>query len=253
MTPTNHYAHIDYRKVIAWPPRLAREWTFLEQVFGAASPRRLLDLGCGTGEHARFLAGKGYEVVGVDASDTMLERAVEGGVPAGVTFLRGDVAQVDSVVSGLFGGAICLGNTLVHITEYDTLLQLLRGVRRVLVSGAPLLIQVLNYERLVATGQRYLPMSFIQDEAGESIFLRLMTHKPDGSVVFTPAMLRYRPDSEPALEIVSSHNVPLQGWRRPELEAALEAAGFATRVFYGTMADVPFVAGESSDVVIVAR
>ena len=64
MSPTNHYAHIDYRKVIAWPKRLAREWAFLERPFGALPSRRLLDLGCGTGEHARFFASHGFEVVG---------------------------------------------------------------------------------------------------------------------------------------------------------------------------------------------
>jgi SAM-dependent methyltransferase len=253
MSPTNHYAHIDYRKVIAWPKRLMREWTFLQKPLASVPSRRLLDLGCGTGEHARFLNEKGFDVVGVDVSETMLARANEEPLPAGVTFVKGDLAHVDTVVTGQFGGAICLGNTLVHITDDATLVELLRGVRKVLLSGAPLVIQVLNYARLVQTGQRCLPMTFIEDDEGEAIFLRVMTHKPDGSVIFTPAMLRYRPDAEPALEVVTAHNVPLHGWRRPELEAALGSAGFATREFYGTMADTPFVESESSDVVIVAR
>jgi len=253
MSTTNHYAHIDYRKIIAWPKRLMREWAFLEKAFATLPSRRVLDLGCGTGEHARFLAEKGFEVVGVDVSDTMLARAREDDVPKGVTFIQGDLAHVDSVVSGQFGGAICLGNTLVHITKYDTLVELLRGVRKVLLPGAPLVVQVLNYERLVHDGQRCLPMTFIQDDEGEAIFLRVMTHKPDGGVVFTPAMLRYRPDGEPALEVMTAHNVPLHGWKRAELETALDSAGFTSRQLYGTMADVPHVDCESTDVVIVAR
>jgi glycine/sarcosine N-methyltransferase len=253
MSTTNYYAHIDYRKVIAWPKRLIREWAFLQKPFATLPSRRILDLGCGTGEHARFLADKGFEVVGVDVSDTMLARAREDGVPSGVTFIQGDLAHVDSVVSGQFGGAICLGNTLVHITTHETLVDLLRGVRKVLLPGAPLVIQVLNYERLVQAGQRCLPMTFIQDDEGEAIFLRVMTHKPDGGVIFTPAMLRYRPDGEPALEVMTAHNVPLHGWKRAELESALDAAGFASRQLYGTMAEVPHVDCESTDVVIVAR
>jgi SAM-dependent methyltransferase len=253
MSTTNYYAHIDYRKVIAWPKRLLREWAFLEKPFAALPSRRVLDLGCGTGEHARFLAEKGFEVVGVDVSDTMLARAREDGVPNGVTFVQGDLAHVESAVSGQFGGAICLGNTLVHITNYETLVVLLGGVRKVLLPGAPLVIQVLNYERLVHDGQRCLPMTFIQDDEGEAIFLRVMTHKPDGGVIFTPAMLRYRPDGEPALEVMTAHNVPLHGWKRAELESALDAAGFKLRQLYGTMADVPHVDCESTDVVVIAR
>jgi len=113
-------------------------------------------------------------------------------------------------------------------------------------------LQVLNYERLVHTGQRSLPVTFIQDDEGEAIFLRVMTHHPDGSVVFTPSLLRYRKDGDPALEVITSHNVPLHGWKRAEMESALAAAGFATRRLYGTMADVPYVDHDSTDLVVIA-
>ncbi|MFI1913926.1 class I SAM-dependent methyltransferase [Nocardia sp. NPDC020380] len=46
--------------------RLAEEGVFRGPV---------LDAGCGTGENALFLAGRGYEVVGVDAAPTALARA----------------------------------------------------------------------------------------------------------------------------------------------------------------------------------
>ncbi|MBP1604454.1 MAG: Methyltransferase type 11 [Acidobacteria bacterium] len=253
MSPTNHYAHIDYRKMIAWPKRLEREWTFLSAPLGSLPSNRLLDLGCGSGEHARYLAGKGFEVVGVDVSDTMLERAREDGVPAGVQFLLGDLIHVESVVTGKFGGAVCLGNTLAHIMDQETLTQLFKGVRAVLLPGAPLVIQVLNYERLVHSGQRCLPLTFIQDEEGEAIFLRVMTHHEDGSVTFTPSLLRYRKDGDPALEVISSHNVPLRGWKRAEMEAALNAAGFTARELFGTMGHVPYEDHDSTDLVVIAR
>jgi SAM-dependent methyltransferase len=253
MSTTNHYAQIDYRKMIAWPKRLEREWTFLAAPLGSLPSRRLLDLGCGTGEHARYLAGKGFEVVGVDVSDTMLDRAREDGVPAGVQFLKGDLIHVEAVVEGKFGGAICLGNTLAHVMDPEALVQLFRGVRAVLLPGAPLVIQVLNYERLAHSGQRCLPLTFIQDEDGEAIFLRVMTHHDDGSVTFTPSLLRYRKDGDPALEVITSHNVPLRGWKRAEMEAALDAAGFKTRDLFGTMAQVAYADHDSTDLVVVAR
>lgn len=253
MNPTNHYAHIDYRRMIAWPKRLEREWAFLEAPLGSLPSKRLLDLGCGTGEHARYFAGKGFEVVGVDVSETMLTRAKEDGVPSGVQFLYGDLLHVEKVVPGKFGGAVCLGNTLAHIMDHDALAQLFKGVRAVLLPGAPLIIQVLNYERLVHSGQRCLPLTFIEDQEGEAIFLRVMTHHDDGRVTFTPSLLRYRQDGDPALEVITSHNVPLRGWKRAEMESALEAAGFASRQLYGTMGDVPYANHDSTDLVVVAR
>ncbi len=253
MSSTNHYAQIDYRKMIAWPQRLAREWAFLSGPFASLPSRRVLDLGCGTGEHVRFLAGHGYEVVGVDESETMLDRAREAGVPPGASYLQGDLVRVDSVVSGEFGAALCLGNTLAHVTDRAELTRLFRGVRSVLLAGAPLVIQVLNYERLARTGQRCLPLTFFQDDEGEAIFLRVMTHHPGGAVTFTPSVLRYRKDGEPALEVVTSHNVPLHGWTRAEVESALEAAGFPLRQLHGTMADTPYAPTDSPDLVVVAR
>jgi len=60
-----------------------------------AEPRRLLDLGCGTGNHAIPLARRGYTVAGVDISEAMLARAREKaaalGAAAKTAFYRGDV------------------------------------------------------------------------------------------------------------------------------------------------------------------
>ncbi|MCI0526334.1 MAG: class I SAM-dependent methyltransferase [Nitrospira sp.] len=55
-----------------------QECELLDQVFSkyATVPiRKVLDLGCGTGNHALRLATKGYEVVGVDYSSDMLRVA----------------------------------------------------------------------------------------------------------------------------------------------------------------------------------
>jgi SAM-dependent methyltransferase len=54
------------------------ECDVIERVFkmyGQGPIRRVLDLGCGTGGHAVPLAERGYEVVGVDRSEAMLEHA----------------------------------------------------------------------------------------------------------------------------------------------------------------------------------
>ena len=52
-----------------------RECDFLEAIFRKYSKKvkTILDLGCGTAGHALILARRGYEVVGVDRSVTMLD------------------------------------------------------------------------------------------------------------------------------------------------------------------------------------
>jgi SAM-dependent methyltransferase len=55
------------------------EALFVESLLARHAPRAqdILELGCGTGSHARLLAEKGYALHGVDLSDEMLEVARE--------------------------------------------------------------------------------------------------------------------------------------------------------------------------------
>ncbi len=252
MKPDDPYSRVDYRRLVAWPERIEREWPFLSGVLGHSG--RLLDLGSGTGEHSRFLASKGFEVVGIDSSPAMLAKAGDTPVPPNLAFVEGDLCEVERLTSGQFDGAICLGNTLPHVRDRRALDRFVAGLRARLRPGAPLVVQVLNYERVFEGGLRNLPLNFRRDDGeGEVVFLRLMTPRPDGTLVFTPSTLRYRPDGDPPLEVVATRNVPLVGWRRRELEETLEAGGFRRRDAYGTMADVPFEPGRSPDLVLVAR
>lgn len=66
-----------------------------------ARPRRVLDLGCGTGDltiRLARLAGEGVEITGLDYSRPMLERAEQkaarAGVAGSVKFVHGDATQL---------------------------------------------------------------------------------------------------------------------------------------------------------------
>lgn len=70
-----------------------RECDILEGLFDRLHENRvarLLDLGCGTGKHATNLARRGYEVLGVDASETMVRLARESS-DGDVDFEQGDL------------------------------------------------------------------------------------------------------------------------------------------------------------------
>ena len=58
---------------------------------------RALDLGCGTGTQAIYLAEQGFDVVGIDGSPTAIRRARQKAVRAGVKplFLVGDVTCLE--------------------------------------------------------------------------------------------------------------------------------------------------------------
>lgn len=248
--PNDPYARLSYRRLIAWPERITREAPFLREVLAVAPSRRLLDLGCGTGEHARFLQEEGFEVTGVDASEAQLAQAREAG--PGPEFVQGDLAALGAAVTRPFGAAISLGNGLPHLFE-DQMASFLAGLAALLLPGAPVLFQVLNYDRILDRRVTSLPLNVREDEAERVVFLRLMDPRPDGTVLFNPTTLRWRPGEEPPVEVVAGRNVLLKGWRRAELEAALDAAGFRVEEVFGGMRREAWDAETSSDTVLLAR
>lgn len=248
--PNDPYSRLSYRRLIAWPARIQREAPFLREVLGAAPSRRILDLGCGTGEHARFLQEEGFEVTGVDASEAQLAQAREGG--QGPEFVKGDLAALGEAVSGQFGGAIALGNGLPHLFA-DEMALFLSGLAGLLLPGSPVLFQLLNYDRILDQHITSLPLNVREDDAERVVFLRLMDPRPDGTVLFNPTTLRWRPGEEPPVEVVTGKNVVLKGWRRAELEAALTVAEFRIDDVFGGIQRETWDAATSSDTVVLAR
>jgi len=98
----------------------------------------ILDLGCGTGNHAFPLAQKGFKVVGVDRSSSMLEAArskIEE-YPALQTqpeFYVQDIRKLDS--DQKFDAVILMFNVLGYLLEDEDIDQTLKGIRRHLSPG----------------------------------------------------------------------------------------------------------------------
>lgn len=76
----------------------------------APNIQSILELGCGTGKHAKLLSEKGYDVYGVDLSETMLKQAKELGVKCELGDVRTFKAdkKFDAVIS------------LFHVVSYQT-------------------------------------------------------------------------------------------------------------------------------------
>jgi len=247
------YGRLAYRGLIAWPERLQREAPLLQRVLEGAPSRRILDLGCGSGEHTRFLKSLGFEAVGVDLSASQLE-AARGADPMG-RYLQAGLTELAVHVESGQGGAICVGNTLPHVCEETEVRAFFSGLAQCLAPGAPFLLQLLNYDRILDRGERTFPVILRPGEANgeETVFLRLMTHHGGGRITFTPANLRYRPDSESPLEVISAQKVSLRGWRKTEVEALAQESGWRVREAFGTMTGEAWSATTSDLVLVLER
>ena len=90
-------------ELVDWPRRLAREEALITRVLAETPSKRVLDLGCGTGEHTRLMAGLGYEVVAIDASEPALDSAQEQLIPDG----RGTAALLHPAIACFCFGGEC--------------------------------------------------------------------------------------------------------------------------------------------------
>jgi SAM-dependent methyltransferase len=90
---------------------------FLVEVFKAHGCKSIVDLGCGTGNHALRLSDIGYKVTGVDVSPAMLKTARKKDRNGKVRFVKGDMKDIEAVLSGLkrFDAAISLGQVFHHL------------------------------------------------------------------------------------------------------------------------------------------
>ena len=95
---------------------------------------RVLDVGCGTGEHAAELMRRGFQVVGIDADAAMVRRARE--THPEVRFVLADAEDLH--LGEMFDAAF--SNAALHwMTDQRAAL---RSVRRHLVAGAPLVAEM---------------------------------------------------------------------------------------------------------------
>ncbi len=252
--PDDPYSRVNYRRLIAWEQRIAREGPFLLSLLDRGPERSVIDIGCGTGEHVAFFAAAGGRAVGLDRSEAMINAARDHEAAGTGRFVLGDALEAGGVLGDEppFGLAICLGNMLPHLGEHAELSRFFAALHDILRPGGLLLIQMLNYEGFLTTGQRALPVNVRPgDDGREIVFLRLMSPADDGRVLFFPATLELDPEAETPLTVTMSRRVELRAWTRVDLAPTLGAAGFEV-AFHGDMTGGPFVLEESPDLVVVA-
>ncbi|MCI8982312.1 MAG: class I SAM-dependent methyltransferase [Hungatella sp.] len=92
----------------------------------------VLELGCGTGSLTELLAGKGYDMIGVDNSGDMLQIAMEKREVSGsdILYLLQDMREFE--LYGTVRAVVSICDSMNYITEYEDLVQVLRLVNNYL-------------------------------------------------------------------------------------------------------------------------
>lgn len=122
---------------------------------GLSGPRRILDLGCGTGNHALPLAERGHTVVGVDRSPAMLKQAGAKSSAAhmkSAVFCQGDIRDVD--LGRRFDAVLMMFTVLGYQREDADLMAALATTRRHLEPDGLFIFDVWNGLAVIADPPR---------------------------------------------------------------------------------------------------
>jgi ubiquinone/menaquinone biosynthesis C-methylase UbiE len=113
------------------------EGAFVGELFrerGVKPPGRLLDVACGTGQHAVRFLDAGWEVLGIDRSESMLAAARARAGNRAATFLEQDMAAID-IGGRPFDVAVCLFDSIGYALTNERVQSTLTGIHRVLRDG----------------------------------------------------------------------------------------------------------------------
>lgn len=112
----------------------------------------VVDLGCGTGTLTELLADRGYDMIGIDGSQEMLNIALEKRERSGkeILYLCQDMRELE--LYGTVGAVISVCDSLNYLLEEEEMLQVFRLVNNYLYPGGIFLFDfntVYKYETVI--------------------------------------------------------------------------------------------------------
>jgi SAM-dependent methyltransferase len=229
------------------------ECDVLEQIFRkyAESPiTSILDLGCGTGNYTLRLAQRGYEVCGVDLSESMLEIAKYKiqNTPASIQFFHSDIASIQ--LDRQFDAAIMMFAVLGYQHTNEQITKTLKNISTLLKRGGLLIFDVW-YGPAVLLEKPQEKCRVIH--SGKDTVIRVTRPELDTFHQFVDVrfnLYRIR-DGEPVVETDEVHRMRV--FFAQELSMALEFTGFDV-VRVGQFPEIERDPRDSSwDIVVVAR
>ena len=149
----------------------------------------VLDLACGTGTMAFLMAQKGYELIGVDASEDMLSEAhgkmQENTPQKGVLFLNQDMKELE--LYGTVDAAYCVCDSLNYILKDEELEQVFKNVELYLNPGGVFVFDlktIVKYRQMgnntyhdITEKSSYLWKNFYDEETSiNEYYVRFLIH-----------------------------------------------------------------------------
>jgi len=217
-----------------------------DRILSTGAVHRVADAGCGSGAQLLRFAAAGADCIGFDPDPDLVALAKRklASFPSSRVEVGG-FSDTKRFVHPPADLLLCLGNSLVHVPQEDAG-RFLEDAAEVLAEGGRILLQILNYERLLLHEVTNLPLM----KAGEGAIEFRRSYRWEGprSVRFLTS-LRISEGGQPRIH---RNDIPLYPIYPDELWEMLSRAGFSDIRYSGDFSGAEF-SPESEALVCLAK
>ncbi len=145
-----------------------KEVSFIEGIFeNFGKPKKILELGCGTGNYTKIFAVRGYSITGVDLSESMLRVAQQ---KCACRFIKGNMRDIE--LNDEFDACLAMFAVMGYVTTNSDVVKTLRNIHRHLKQDGLFVFDVWNGLAVL----RQLPETRVKTiEKGEEKIVRIAT------------------------------------------------------------------------------
>jgi SAM-dependent methyltransferase len=206
--------------------------------------RPILDLACGSGRLAARLAADGFSVVGMDNEAAFFTARTPDDRGPGPMFVAGDMTSPPFARGGVFGGVICIGNSLPHLRDMNEVENLIRDCADILAPGGEIVLQLMDFAALRGEGEMILPDLHARS-GGTAVTLRRRYVGGEREAFFRPRLVIGGREREYSIRMC-----PIE---HEELCACLRRAGFTIRETFSDFRRGEWRGQSGSYIVVAAK
>ncbi len=240
-----------YDQMIDWEKRFNYEFPTLFKLFQKEKVKNVLDIGVWTGEYTIGLAKKSsYSILGLDHNPTMIKMAndkkkrLPKDLRQRLDFALTNFIDMSSIAKRKFDALICMGNALPYVPLCPD--ALFKEVSKIMAKNATVVLQLLNFEKILKSKNRLLSFGFqkASDKEGRRhLSVEFFDHKNKDILLHNTVIFDYDGINWIYKGITT---IEVRNIKKEYMEQVLKNCGFKSVSFSGSKGEYQGESGQLS-------